>query len=319
MQPTLVITAPVEGMVFLNGRFAGEAREDAPLFAPAAPFGPVWLEFRPLLPGFLPLARKIVFSAGEPMPESIPDDLFVTLWPGSISEIEVSLQRIPDVRLEETAVDGLRCRLFRGSSVLLEAGSVLVELPQNAQVTQLQRTAGAALLVGSAGSGQFLLALSADLSRQTGWITADSISVEASGTIRAVDRFGDVAGHAVQTRWQPDSSGLRRIASEAIWENGIPNRPGSAEEAARAAVEAALLERYDEAESYFIPGAQRILPLEEIPRMGSLCLPMKYGAPGDASAVALLRLEEEALARAIPLHYSAGRFGDEWRLTDLRT
>ena len=318
MQPTLVITAPVEGMVFINGRFAGESRQDAPLFAPVAPFGPVWLEFRPLVPGYMPSARKLVFSSGEPIPESVSDDLFVILWPGGIAEIEVSPRRIPDMQLEETALEGLPLRIFRGSTARLETGGVSFDLPQDAQITQLQRAAGAALLMGTAQDGQFLIAFSSDLSRQTGFLTADFIEFQFPETIRAIEYSGDTAGHAVQSYWRLNSAGIHRISSEPIWQNGIPNRPASAEEAARAAVEASLLERFDEAESYFVPGARPALPLEEIPRLGSLCLSMKYGFPGSASAVALLSLETENLARALPLYYSATMFGDEWRLTDLR-
>lgn len=318
MQPTLVITAPVEGMVFINGRLAGETRQDAPLFAPVAPFGPVWLEFKPLAPDYIPSSRKLVFSAGEPMPESIPEDLFVTLWPGSISEIEISPQRIPDIRLEQTVVDGLPCRLFRCSTTLLETGNISVELPYDAKVTRLHRTGGSVLLAGMSKDSPFLIALSADLSRQTGFLTADLIEFHPPETVRTVEYSGDTAGHGVQSYWRLNSAGFHRTSAEDIWQNGIPNRPASAEEAARAAVEAALLERFDEAESYFVPDARPGLPLEEIPRLGSLCLPMKYGFPDTASAVALLSLEAENLARVLPLHYSAEHFGDEWRIADLR-
>lgn len=319
MQPTLVITAPVEGMVFINGRLAGETRQDAPLFAPVAPFGPVWLEFKPLAPDYMPSARKLVFSAGDPMPESIPEDLFVTLWPGNISELEISPQHMPDIRLEQTVVDGLPCRLFRCSTTLMETGGISVELPYDAKITRLHRAAGSVLLAGISKDDQFLIALSADLTRQTGFLTADLIEFQPPQTVCTVEYSGDTAGHGVQSYWQLNSAGFHRTSTEDIWQNGIPNRPASAEEAARAAVEAALLERFDEAESYFVPGTSPSLPIEEIPRLGSLCLPMKYGFPDSASAVALLNLETENLARAMPLHYSAERFGDEWRITDLRT
>ena len=34
MQPTIIIHVPGAGMIYLNGRFAGEATPQRPLFAP---------------------------------------------------------------------------------------------------------------------------------------------------------------------------------------------------------------------------------------------------------------------------------------------
>lgn len=319
MQPTLVITAPAEGMIYINGRFAGETRPDAPLFAPVAPFGPVWLEYRPLTADTLTLARKIVLSGGAPLADSLSGELFATCWPGSITEIELSPPPIPENESETLILGGIPCRILRGRRTAIEIGHLSAELPGGARPLQLHRSGSAAALSGTADGRQFLLALSSDFTRQTGFLQADVIEFEEPGTLRAIEYFDDTAGHGTLERWRLDSAGLHRISSENIWKNGIPNRPSSGEEAARAAVEAALLERFDEAESYFMPGAQPSFPLENIPETGALCLPMKYGSPDTATSIALLQLEEENLARAVPLHYRAEFSGGEWRLTDLWT
>ena len=65
MQPTIIFTAPVPGMIYLNGHFAGEASGDHPLFAPVSPFGAVYIEYRPLARGYPATATKCVFSGGR--------------------------------------------------------------------------------------------------------------------------------------------------------------------------------------------------------------------------------------------------------------
>ena len=70
MQPMIMLTSAVEGIVSVNGDFWGEARPDAPLFRPVGPYGAIYLEFQPLAPGYLSMARRFAFSAGRPVPAS---------------------------------------------------------------------------------------------------------------------------------------------------------------------------------------------------------------------------------------------------------
>ena len=79
MQPTIVCTAPVAGMIYINGRFAGEASRERPLFAPVSPCGATYLEYRPLT-GSGALARRCVFSGGAPMPESLAGAEGLFVW-----------------------------------------------------------------------------------------------------------------------------------------------------------------------------------------------------------------------------------------------
>ena len=92
MQPTIICTAPVPGMIFLNGRFAGEAAGERPLFAPVAPSGAVYLEYRPLSGGGGGMARRMVFAGGAPLAESLEEaeGLACISWPGGALEVEFS-------------------------------------------------------------------------------------------------------------------------------------------------------------------------------------------------------------------------------------
>ena len=94
MQPTLVLSAPHAGILTINGRFAGEISSDYPLLRPVGSQGAVYLDYRPLSGACRSMARKLVFSGGEPMQESVEaaEDLNVIIWPGGTVEIEFTPQ-----------------------------------------------------------------------------------------------------------------------------------------------------------------------------------------------------------------------------------
>lgn len=317
MQPTLVFSAPVDGLVYINGRLAGETRQDLPLMAPAAPFGPVFWEFRPFSLRHLPMAGKIVLSGGAPLGDSLTEGVFAICWPGSITEIELSPLPLPDCSRETLRLGGHTCRFFRGRSVQLEIGGVTAALPENAEPPEMHRIGGCIALTGCAGEGRYLLLLSGDASRQTGFLLADRIDFESPEFVSAVHDRGDFAGHRTLERWRIDADGLTLVLRENRWTDGLPRRPATPEETVRAAAEAALLGRFEEAESYFHPSASPSLRPEDIPGLGDLCLPVKYALPGGSAAAALLHAETDCFAKIVPLYCRAERLGGEWRLTDL--
>ena len=191
MQPTLAIVAPAPGMIALNGRFAGEVSPGEALLAAVPLCGAVYLEYRPLTSGWLPMARRLVLSGGAPMAESLPDGVFAVFWPGNITEIELS----PDEAHAEIAgtlpPEGTSCLLVRGSQRRLEIGGLSCELPRGAQLPSLNRLDGCIALTGEARDGQYLLLLAPDFSRQTGALQADEIGFESAQVVRALTSAGD--------------------------------------------------------------------------------------------------------------------------------
>lgn len=319
MQPTLVITSPVPGMIHINGRFAGEASADAPLFAPVAAFGPIYLECRPLQPGWLPMARKLVLSGGTPMPESLEqsDDVFAIRWPGGVIEIELTPARDASEHSEPLALGGLNARLIRGRECRLELDGLSCPLPLDARAPEATRFGDTIALLGQVGDGQYLLTLSENPLRQTGFLRADRIDFEPPQSVRALTDRRDVAGHGVLERWQLNSAGLALISSDPVWIDGAPRQPASPEQAALAALEAALLGFTEEAAGYFVPSAAEHFPLDRIGDLGEMALPMKYGAPGGAPAVGLLHVESANTAFVRPIFCRAVQSGGRWLLTQL--
>lgn len=304
MQPTLICTSRVPGMIYINGRFAGEASEARPLMAPVSPGGAVYLEYRPLSGPGRALARKIVLSGGAPLADSLSNagGLSCVAWPGGAIEAEFSPAQ---VSTEPVLVDGLPGTLRRGEDTALLLNGLAIPVPEGALPPRLVRHGGKALLLGeTAGSGQYLAALSPDLSSLLGTLFAQAIE-PADGLIHAVIDLGDTVGHGRLEQWLVEADGLRRVSSESVWAHGSPRWPDTAEGVMVAAVEAALAGLPGECAGYLSPALAADGPLADVAEVCDLCVPMKYSLPDARPCVGLLRAVNARLATVRPLYYRA--------------
>ncbi len=322
MQPTVICTARVPGMICLNGRFAGEASAERPLFAPVSPGGPLYLEYRPLSAPDGALARRIVFSNGAPLAASLADaeGLCCVAWPGGALEVEISPPRRDEAVF---SLEGLPCLLVRSEESVLTLNGVEIALPEGAGKPSLLRVPGAAALLGDIeGGGQYLAALTADLSAQTGLLTARRVDPVDGGMFSVVVAPGDSVGHGRLEQWLLDGNGLNRVSSEPVWSRGAPRWPSTAGETLIAAVEAALAGLADEAAGYLSPSLAASKPLDALAEVCDACVPMKYGLPDARPCAGLLKLENAHLATVRPLYCRAEETGDAqgpWRITSLET
>ena len=301
MQPTIVCTAGVAGMIYLNGRFAGEASGERPLFLPVAPSGPVYLEYRPVCGTGQPLARRLVLSNGTPLADSLAEaeGLCCVAWPSGALEIEFTPI---ETSSEAFMLDGLPCALARGRATVLRMNGLEIELPDGARCPELVRFPGATALVGDIdGGGQYLAALNADLSGQSGLLVAERIDPVEGGMVSAIVSLDDSVGHGRLERWLLDVNGLNRVSSEATWISGGPRWPETPEVTLIAAMEAALAGLPEEVAGYLEPALAATRPLEAVAEVCDLCVPMKYGLPDPRPRAALLKLQNAHLATARPL------------------
>lgn len=317
MQPTFSIIAPAPGMIFINGRFCGEASPAAPLLAPIQAFGPCFLEYRPLQPGFLPMARRIVMSGGSPLPDSLSEDVFTIRWPGGITEIELSPEEFHRETSETLILDGISLRIIRGEHSRIEVGNLACSVPRAIRTPALCRFNDCIALIGEVDEGRYILTLSTDLSRQTGFLQADRLDFESEDILRAATAKNDIAGHATLERWKLNPQGLQLLSTEPSWIDGAPHSPSNPEETARAAVEAALLGLFEEAGNYLTPALRMQHPLDRISDAGSLCLPMKYGVPDGRACIGLLQVENDSCAVVHPIYYHTEQSDERWLLTEL--
>lgn len=306
MQPTLAVNAAQPGILYINGHFAGEVCPDVPLIRPVGSRGALYLDYRPLSNTHLPVTRKLVFSGGKPLPDSVEEaeNLNVILWPGHIAEVEI-LPQAANLPQQAFHLNGRSFILDRKTMHLMLDGRRLTTLPEGAEIPELHVLPSGIILTGSCAGGKYLLSMDSGFQTQTGFLTATRLDIEADGQIRAVTSSSDFAGHAVLENWRLTPEGLMLISSESAWANGVPHLPQSPKETARAAVEAVLAGLDSEAERYLSPALRNQMPLRGIRDKCDLCVEMKYAPPGARPCVGLLRLEGERLGCVSPLYFQA--------------
>lgn len=318
MQPTLVLSAPHPGILYINGRFAGEISNEDPLYRPVSSRGAVYLDYHPLSDACAGMARKLVFSGGEPLPGSVEDaqNLNVVIWCGGTIEIELT----PPEHGKAQRFEAGGHMYTLEENILYRNQMQICTLPEGARIPQHRRIGAWDLFCGDHGGGQYLLVLDGDSHVQRGFLQAQQIEADASGQIRAILSREDLAGHAMLENWQLAEDGLKLISSERSWIHGAPHRPNSPAEAVRICMDALLAGLDEEAEAYLSPTLRMQLNRDALREACDLCVPMKYAPPDIRPCVGLLQLLGDRLARVRPLYYravSSDENPESWRIEEL--
>ena len=303
MQPTLALTAPHPGILYINGRFTGEICPDSPLMRPISSRGAVYLDYRPLSDGCHSLARKLVFSGGMPLPESAEEapGLEIIIWPGAVIEIEINPP--PRVQTRSFSIAGRNFTLDSGR--LSINGNPLATLPADASPPQCRQMSVGNLFIGDCSGGQYLLTTDPSFQHQTGFLHAHHLDISEDGRIQALLCTDDLVGHATKENWQLTPDGLMLLSSETSWIHGAPRWPRTPAETARAAVEAMLSGHDEEAEGYLTPSMQARIQMDDLRSRCDLCVEMKYAPPDCSPCVGLLQLQGAHMGRVRPLYYRA--------------
>lgn len=293
MQPTLAISASIAGVIYANGRFAGECDPDTPMYLPVAPRGAVYLEYHPLEDGARALARKLVFSEGRPI--VIPEDLYCVCWPGGVVEVELGCENAPP------AVFGN------------------VELPSGAEEPEEIPLADGQLLLGGLENDRYAATIGAE-GKLNSFARFSRLRHSGEGRLLCVTDRGDLVGHAVLEHWQATGEGLRLLSSEGAWIDGAPRWPHTAEDTALAAFEASFAGLTGEADGYLAPELRGRNLLKGMAGEAVACGRMKYAPPDAGSAVALFVREAERLASVQCIYFRATPAGGSqgtWQIAAL--
>lgn len=328
MQPMIMLTSAVEGIVSVNGDFWGEARPDAPLFRPVGPYGAIYLEFQPLAPGYLSMARRFAFSAGRPVPASFDGlrGVSAVAWPFGVTELELAPDRVYPAVPEETLLTGagraLRVRA-RGEKTVLsieDAGRPLtVELPDGAKEPTLAEGDGLLYVSGAReGGGRFVIALDAETGGERLRALGDEIVFLGGGRIAVAENVGDLAGHMRRTVWRSAGERFEPETPELVANPSGEFRATTPADCARAALECVQLGLDEAAASYFDDGAR----MDEYARQVALSTggtaQLRFAPPDGRHAVAAVRPLRSALAEAVPVYYEAVMRDGAWKLTEMK-
>lgn len=305
MQPMLVMRASHAGILYLNGHFSGELSADEPLIRPVAPRGALYLDYRPLTSARASVARKLVFSGGRPMAQSIEEaeNLSAVLWPSGICEIEITPDGLGEGHANRFSFDGRVFSLIGAPPKLYRDEYLLGELPEGASLPRARKMDAGYAFVGEADGGMYALLADEALQRGMGFLTADQIEIISGEALSTTIAANDFAGHTLRESWRFTKEGLMLLSSKASWAAGAARRAESAEETVLAAVQAILLGESAEAEPYFAEEFRFTEFAQALETQYALCTNMKYPHPDERSCVALLRLENERMAVAQPLYY----------------
>jgi hypothetical protein len=279
VQPVLCIGCGIEGLVYINGRLAGETGPQTPLSVPVTPGGCVYLEYRPLLPGYLPLCRRLTLGGDMEAGEG----LYVLVWPSGVIEVEVS----PEKQENRDAQRELA-------------------LPDYALEPEEIRRGESILCVGNCRDGGRYLAAFDTWGRCALEARGDESYFTQSGDMRLFRRENDVVGHACLLTYREENGALALAERENMWAPGGPVWPDSPEKTALAAVEAAMLGLWDEAEGYFLMEKWSACRKTLKDCCAYECAaPMRFPMPDGRSAIALCRATGERCGEVRAMYYHA--------------
>lgn len=316
MQTIAVFTAPTSGIISINGRFAGETGTESPLIMPVTPNGTLYVEFSPFSRRFRPMAYKFQTSSGEFDMENTSDACYMMLWPDGICEFSLTPPAAYPPESEYSMLDDRPIALLRGEASLLRVGREALALPAGAQLPDTKiHINSAEIYMGKCPEGQYAAAFSAHTLQPISAITAGKI-VHENNTLRATTDLNDTAGHTLIEIYTPTENALNLTSNEYIWTNNTPIRPESPEKTALTAIEAAMLNLYDEANSYLAPSLSQSNIISEISQKYDTVLPMKY-IISKQPCLALVKKKTDRAATVTPLAYHAIPTDNAWQLDHL--
>lgn len=306
MQIIAAVSSPVEGMAYINGRFAGETGPESPLILPVNPHGTLYLELRPFARRWRAGSYRFRFVGGELEAESVSDACYVMLWPGGVCEIALTpLTALPQ-ESEFAAIDGLPVALIRGEASLLRVGQSSVALPDGAALPHTHLTLnGAELYMGAAGEEIYLAAFASQDLRPVDAVVAGRIERDEGDIFRALTEMNDIAGHVRMDVYAPSAESLRLTGVEYMWADGAPRWPQTAVDTALAALEAGFLGLAAEAEGYLVHRLRGAGMIENIISGYETAVQLQYAAPNALPGVGLVRRIAPRVARVDAFHFRA--------------
>lgn len=289
MQSVAAFVAGMKGIVYVNGRFAGECGPDGTLILPVSRENMLYCEFRPFNPRFIPCAGAVKISGGRAIYEDFGDGICMVQWPGNVLEVEF-LPRSAFVPESEYGMIGeFPAAVIPGEGSLLRISGQAVGLPAGAKLPDEYVNGACHAFLGDVGKGRYMACFHKGDMTPVGMILGDKISEDGEGRHVCFTALNDIVGHVRMETWEIGADGPYIIGTEYGWGDGGPKWPEDAESAALAALQAGILGLWDEAEGYIDHLQRGKGVVKGICEGADGAVALSYPAPGARKAVGILK------------------------------
>jgi len=303
MQTVAVFSAPLRGTVYINGRFAGECSEGAPLLMPISPEAMLYAQFMPLDGRYIPCACAIRISGGEAT--GTGPDIHMISWPGNVIEIEFSPRSAYQRESEYGEIDSFPAAIIRGEGALLRIAGQAIAVPKGAEMPHSHITGACEIFLGRFTEGEYIACFSRNEMTPVGIIEASRFIQDENDVFRSLTETGDVTGHVISRTWDIGANGPDMLSEQVLWSDGGPKWPRDAENAAIAACQAAILGLWDEAEGYLETRQRGTGLMQKLCNGAADCISLPYSLPDSRRAVGIVRRISPNWAKADALYYRA--------------
>ncbi len=282
--PMLVIKSAVPCLLYANNAPIGEVTQDQPAGLPVPENGRCYVHYVPLAQGHIPGAFRLDFAEGTltAPQEALPARL--VRWPRGVVEAEIFpeaspsnsfLPVTPDLLSQINLRDGYRATLLRYVTNWLvvedDAGNAVLSLSLPSgrpELLALDLEGRQAVAVRSQGVSDWVVIAAPDGDQGGAWRelfreSSARVDVDEHGEVTSLLPMGDTAGHARLTTWTY-ADGQYTEQQHLVWFEGDPRIPESAEDTARAFLEAWALGQAEEATGYLSQELATGLTIEQI-------------------------------------------------------
>lgn len=328
MHPLIMITSSEDGLLYGNGSYLGEIRQDAPVFRPIAPFGAIALQMHPFHPMALSCTVRAAFSSGKLVGESFREGMGATAvsWPFGITEIHLDPRKIHTLSPVVKTITGAG-KTFKyiktPASACLETefqGRISVHaLPCGALEPVLAEGEGTLYVSGDSESGdRYALALTQTGEHMLLSVTGRKITFLPGSKIRVISPVGDLAGHEREDVYQLADTRFEKISSRISPNPDQDFRAVTPVECALMAAQAVIFHLEDVLASCLFPKFTLDEQTKQIIESAYSAVPLRFTPPDGRSAIAVLKRITPVVSQAVPIYYRAEIESGEWKIIDMK-
>lgn len=315
MLPMLTVSG-VPGLLYLNGRFCGETGAAS---MPLSPDGVQYLELRPFDAAAKGAVLRLRVQGGR-LVEGVSGDVYAVQWPSGWIAMELKEESGAAREMAQPPRLLSSIQMPGGQYLLVDEGGVAsfgrdaneaIFLPVDDILDGALRALpypGLCVAEGRTRSGQYAAILRANDKPEIIQFAAGSVAqIDALGMLTSIEPLGDLVGHAAVRTFTPSPQGdYTETNRDMTWRDGAPNWPASAEDTARAWLEAVQIGAREEAAGYLLSPARQAAYEQAVGPFSAVTALPTVGASGIRLGVLQMTAENLAAVREIVFSVAQG-------------